>query len=44
LPAVAEGHVAGQQQGRFPLCADCLELLLSDPQAFWLSLRQGRGG
>jgi hypothetical protein len=44
LPAVAQGHVAGEQQDHFPLCADCLELLLSDAEAFWVPLLQGRGG
>jgi len=42
LPAVGSGHVAGEQQDRFPLCADCLELL-SDAEAFWQPLRQRRG-
>jgi hypothetical protein len=26
------------------LCADCLELLLTDPEAFWRPLRERRGG
>jgi hypothetical protein len=44
LPAVGCGLVAGEQQDRFPLCADCLELLQADPAAFWKPLRERRGG
>jgi hypothetical protein len=43
LPVVGRGTVAGEQQDRVPLCADCLDLLLGNPEAFWLPLRQGRG-
>jgi hypothetical protein len=42
VPAVGSGQVAGEQTDHFPLCADCLELLLADQQAFWLPLRQRR--
>jgi hypothetical protein len=38
------GQVAGEDRDRFPLCGDCLELLLADPEAFWRPLRQRRGG
>jgi hypothetical protein len=41
--AVSEGHVAGREEERLPLCVDCLTLLLSDPEAFWKLLRQRRG-
>jgi hypothetical protein len=42
-PAVGNGHVAGQEQERVPLCVTCLELLLADPAAFWKGMRKGRG-
>jgi hypothetical protein len=44
LPAVGSGSVAGQAEDHSPLCADCLELLLADPEAFWKPLRQRRDG
>ena len=44
LPAVGSGHVAGEEHDRFPLCADCLEVLLADPEAFWEPLRPRQGG
>jgi hypothetical protein len=34
MPAVGSGLVAGEQQDHVPLGADCLDLLLADPEAF----------
>jgi hypothetical protein len=39
---MGEGHVAGWDEDRLPLCRDCLELLLSDPEAFWRAVRPVR--
>jgi hypothetical protein len=39
-PAVGEGHVAGAEVARAPLCVDCLQLLLDDAEAFWRPLRR----
>jgi hypothetical protein len=38
-PAVGSGHVGGREEDRVPLCVACLELLLSDPAAFWAGMR-----
>jgi hypothetical protein len=38
-PAVAAGHVAGQEHEHLPLCVDCLALLMEDSRAFWDGLR-----
>jgi hypothetical protein len=42
-PAVGQGVVAGRQEGHLPLCLDCIELLLADPEAFWRTVRERRG-
>jgi hypothetical protein len=42
-PAVGQGWVAGQAEGRMPLCIACLALVVNDPQAFWEGMPQGLG-
>jgi hypothetical protein len=42
-PAVASGHVAGDDVEQLPLCVECLELLLTNAGGFWRPLRQRRG-
>jgi hypothetical protein len=42
-PAIGQGHVAGQEEERVPLCVPCLGLLLADPAAFWAGMRRGEG-
>jgi hypothetical protein len=44
LPLVGCGHVVGEDHKRIPLCGDCLDLLLADPEAFWRPRRQRRRG
>jgi hypothetical protein len=39
-PAIASGHVGGQEQEHMPLCVACLALLLEDARAFWDGLRR----
>jgi hypothetical protein len=42
LPAIGSGDVAGQESHHLPICQDCLDLLLTDAEAFWRPLRQRR--
>jgi hypothetical protein len=44
LPAVGFGYVAGRESDHLPICRDCFELLLADPEAFWQPLRERRSG
>ena len=39
---VAGGIVAGREEQHLPLCLVCLQLLLSDADAFWRPLRERR--
>ena len=41
-PVVGAGHLAGRQEERVPLCVACLELLQTDAEAFWQTLRTRR--
>jgi hypothetical protein len=41
-PRVGQGQIGGQEE-RVPLCLQCLELLLTDPRAFWAGMRRGEG-
>jgi hypothetical protein len=43
VPAIGQGHVAGQEEDRLPLCVECLELLLADPKGFWAGMRSREG-
>jgi hypothetical protein len=38
-PAIATGHLAGQEQDHLPLCVQCLELLSEDARTFWEGMR-----
>jgi hypothetical protein len=42
-PAIGQGHVAGQEEERVPLCVQRLEMLLADPAAFWDRVRRREG-
>jgi hypothetical protein len=39
-PAIASGHVSGQERDHLPLCVDCLELQLEDARAFWAGMKK----
>ena len=41
-PVAASGHVAGHEEGHFPLCVACLQLL-EDVRRFWEGLSRGGG-
>jgi len=41
-PAIALGYIAGQDEEHLPVCLACIELLLSDPEAYGKPLRERR--
>ena len=42
LPAADGGQIGGKQENHLPVCLACIELLLSDAEAFWRLLRERR--